>query len=274
MSSLGILSFFISEKESPKVDYESHTISYPESIYTVKTEDTTTEGNEGIPQKTATFREEIVRINGELAYIAYPLEFTEENPPTIVVYNHGQFEKIDETYVEKNRLSSNLRTYAEELTKDNKYILAASNQHGDSWGDSASIKDNQDMINYITERNVTEDRVNLIGFSMGGYSALNFSKKYPDQVASIALLSPGTGYFDWTTNEYRQLIGIPIKIWHGEDDVNILISHSIDFVETAKEKGLSIGLVSIPEYTHYDTDENLQSEVTNFFIETNRNAYQ
>ncbi len=76
------------------------------------------------------------------------------------------------------------------LKKDYQVIRVDLRGHGESELGSDEITRDlfvEDLINILNELNV--DKVNLIGFSLGGVIALDFAFKYPNKVDSLVLMS-------------------------------------------------------------------------------------
>lgn len=57
----------------------------------------------------------------------------------------------------------------------------------------------QDVLNYLKEHNL--DKIDILGYSMGGYVALNLAKKYPNRVGKIFTLATK---FAWSAESASQ----------------------------------------------------------------------
>jgi len=201
-------------------------------------------------------------IEGQAAYIAVPTQIDEENPPRIIVYSHGS-----NTIVSSNtedEFMQDLQVYGEELTKEN-YIFAASNQHGANWGNDDSIQDTLNMIDSIEARYPTEEKINMIGYSMGGLPTMNFASEYPEMVNKIALLAPTTRPDEWDAERVEQIEDIEIKIWHGTADVNVGYSLSTTFVNKLDSLGKEVELVTLDGKTHWDIHTEYIEDILTFF---------
>jgi fermentation-respiration switch protein FrsA (DUF1100 family) len=84
----------------------------------------------------------------------------------------------------------------------------------------------------------------------------------------LALLAPATYYTEWDQNDTDIVMDIPIKIWHGTDDVNIGIIHTYYFIERLAEYGKTIDLAEKEGKTHYDVDDEYIDEILDFFNST------
>ena len=98
-----------------------------------------------------------------------------------------------ETLVFLHGLSDNLLYWeflASSLKDDYQVIRLDFRGHGESELDDDEITIGQfanDLTNLLEELDV--DKINLIGFSLGGAVALDFAVKYPEKVSSLVLMS-------------------------------------------------------------------------------------
>ena len=201
-------------------------------------------------------------IEGQPAYIAVPAPIDPENPPRIIVYSHGSNTEV--TFDTNDEFMQDLHTYGVFFTENN-YIFAASNQHGANWGNDESIQDNINLIAWIKERYDTQDKVNMIGYSMGGLPTMNFASDYPERVNKIALLAPTTNSNEWNEERVAKIEDIDIKIWHGTADVNVGYSLSTTFVNTLESFGKEVELVTLEGKTHWDIHTEYMEDILEFF---------
>jgi predicted peptidase len=86
-------------------------------------------------------------------------------------------------------------------------------------------------------------RTYLTGFSMGGYGTWALAAKYPNRFAAIVVVCGG---IKWPTSDRileeepyaavaRKVAGIPIWIFHGAIDRNVLVSESREMVKLLRE---------------------------------------
>lgn len=201
-------------------------------------------------------------IEGENAYIAVPTRIDSENPPRIIVYSHGSNTTV--TFDTEDEFMQDLQKYGEFFTQQN-MIFSASNQHGANWGSDLAVQDTVNMIEWIKERYDTRERVNMIGFSMGGLPTMNFASRYPELVHRIALLAPTTRSNEWNQERVDKIENIDIRIWHGTADVNVGYSLSTTFVSTLSSFGKEVELVTLEGITHWDIDTEYMDEILEFF---------
>lgn len=208
----------------------------------------------------AEYFEKFEVIEGQQAYFAMPLVIDPENPPILIVYSHGSNTRITTDLTDQ--FMQDMQMYGEFFTQ-NGYAFAASNQHGENWGNQASLDDTQFLINRIQMDYKIQKRVNLLGFSMGGLPTLFYAMNNNDSVNAIALLAPTT--YAWAQDRFESLAGLSIKVWHGTADVNIGYWVSELFVSNASKYGLDIPLRSVDGATHFDLDTEYKDEILEFY---------
>ena len=108
-------------------------------------------------------------------------------------------------------LSDNLLYWeflARNLKNDYQVIRIDLRGHGESKLGSDEITIDlyaNDLLNLLDDLNISE--VNLIGFSMGGAVALDFTIRYPEKVSSLVLISAFARADSHTTDILNQFIG-------------------------------------------------------------------
>ncbi len=214
------------------------------------------------PEEPIEVHEIFETIDGQLAYIAVDSKFEEKKDFPIVIYSHGSTYSV--TQNPDNQLLKDLRVYADTFIKEG-YIFAASNQHGDNWGNAAAIEDTRKLVEYIKTNFKTSEKVYLIGFSMGGLPTMNFAEKYPEGIVKIALLAPTTYATTWNSARVENIQSIPIKIWHGDKDVNVPYSLTTSFIARLKAHDKEVTLVTIEGKGHWDVDTELIPEILEYF---------
>jgi predicted esterase len=122
------------------------------------------------------------------------------------------------------------------------------------------------MIEWIKEGYDTKEKVNMLGFSMGGLPTMNFVSKYPQLINKVALLAPTTNSNEWNTQRVEKIKDIDIKIWHGTSDVNVGYSLSTTFVSKLASFDKDVILVTLDGKTHWDLDTQYMDEILEFFL--------
>jgi dipeptidyl aminopeptidase/acylaminoacyl peptidase len=201
-------------------------------------------------------------IEGENAYIAVPTRIDEEDAPRIIVYSHGSDTTV--TFDTEEEFMQDLQKYGKFFTQHN-FIFAASNQHGANWGSDEAIQDTLNLIDSVTVKYPTKEKINMIGYSMGGLPTMNFASEYPELVNKIALLAPTTRPDEWDEERVGKIRDIDIKIWHGTADVNVGYSLSTTFVNRLEAFNKEVELVTLEGKTHWDIHTEYIEDILEFF---------
>jgi pimeloyl-ACP methyl ester carboxylesterase len=153
----------------------------------------------------------------------------------------------------------------------------------------------QDVVRVIQlakERfNVDEDRVYLMGDSMGGWGTWNVGTRHPDLFAAIApifggvdyhsqlsaealaKLTPLARYFQETASSWsmaESLVNMPIFVHHGDVDKSVNVDWSRYGVRLLQRWGYNIRYEELPGYGHEDL--NRWADIFNWFLEHRREA--
>lgn len=250
---IGIFSFFIYPKISEK-----------NTVEPIPEQNTPQKNEIAIPPKEDPIEiEEIFEtIGGQLAFIAIDTKYPDKKNLPIVVYSHGSTYSV--TSNPDNQLLKDLRLYADAFVKKG-YIFAASNQHGDNWGNDLAVEDTRKLIEYIQTNFTSSKEIYLIGFSMGGLPTMNFAEKYPENIVKIALLAPTSYATRWSSQRVENIKEIPIMIWHGDMDVNVPYSMTTALIARLKAYDKEVILETVEGMGHWDVDTEKIGEVLEFF---------
>jgi len=100
----------------------------------------------------------------------------------------------------------------------------------------------QDVMNVVELMragfNIDDNRIYIVGSSMGGAGALYLAMKYPGKWAAIAAASPGV--LDEIPDELPALRATPILIIHGDRDNIVPIERVNDWVARMKQLGVPV----------------------------------
>lgn len=201
-------------------------------------------------------------IEQQTAYIAVPTKIDTNNPPSIILYSHGSDVQVIADMNDPDMLD--LQSYGKYFASQN-YIFAASNEHGANWGSTDSINDMKNLEDWIRSHYMTQEKIYLIGHSMGGLPTMHFAIKYPETILKIALLAPTTRTYEWDQDSVNAIKNIPIQIWHGTADVNIPLQSSIDFVTYMQNLGKDINLIQLQGKNHNDVKTGYKDQILDFF---------
>ena len=129
-----------------------------------------------------------------------------------------------------------------------------------------SEKDTMNVLEMaLKEFNVDENRIYLMGHSMGGGGALHLGEKYADIWAAVAGVAPAAFGFQWSKDQ--KLKDVPLLIIVGEDDT--LVKGSEQLADQLKELGFKVEYKSLPGLDHGGIIGGSMPDVFDFF---NRHA--
>ena len=219
------------------------------------------EEEEEINKKEITeYVENITVIDNQPMYYAYPKD---TNSAKLIIYSHGQLQRITTNLDDPYMLT--MRDYGKFFALHG-FVFTASNQHDDNWGEKEALNDIKKSIEYIESLEEIEilPKKLLVGFSMGGRSAINYALENSNEVEKIALLAPSPSPLI-SEKSVKNLINIPTKIWHGEDDINIPIAISQDYIKSFKTYDKEIEFSSVKETDHFELETSMFEEILEFF---------
>jgi len=112
----------------------------------------------------------------------------------------------------------------------------------------------RDVIDVINEMkrdfSIDEDRVYLMGHSMGGYGAWSIAVDNPDLFAAIAPISGGGTPF--SRPKLKAITHVPWIVVHGDKDPTVPVEESRKMVNAGKELGIEIKYIEVPGGNHGD----------------------
>jgi predicted esterase len=122
----------------------------------------------------------------------------------------------------------------------------------------------------LKEFNVDENRIFLMGHSLGGGGSLAMGEKYADKWAGVAALAPAAFGFTWTAES--KLKNVPLLIAQGEGDTLVQPAGSQRLVEQMKGLGFQAELKMMPGLDHGGIIAGAQPEVYKFFAQHTKAA--
>jgi hypothetical protein len=185
-----------------------------------------------------------------------------------------------------------------EALEDAGFIVAAGNNHYNSWGNESSLWDVYNLDVYA------HNRLNLLpyafaqGGSMGGITTLNYITHYPGRILGVTMTYPASNlYWAYTAAhsssdfssyindaygcnagtyatateghdpalEFETLKDVLIKIWHGDSDVVVGIDHSTYLVNNLTTRNGYGSLITMPGVGHGSPDFFNSSAVIAFY---------
>ena len=160
-------------------------------------------------------------------YLIYlPDEYQNDKTWPLVVFLHGAGEKGND--LEKVRRTS-LPTLAEQ-GRDFPFVLVSPQCPKDSiWEPERVLA----LIEHIcSDWPIDQQRVYLIGYSMGGYGTWQTAAVEPDRFAAIVPIAGGGN-----SEEAEKLVDLPIWVFHGNADKCVPLKASQEMVEAVRAAG-------------------------------------
>ena len=127
-----------------------------------------------------------------------------------------------------------------------------------------SEKDVMNVLDIVRkEFNIDNNRIYLMGHSMGGAGTLYLGVKYSSIWAALAPIAPAA--FQLSPDSLKEIPKMPILFVHGSTDELVPVSISQQWVEKAKELGMTYEYNEMPGVTHGPIIEEALPSVYNFF---------
>jgi predicted esterase len=106
------------------------------------------------------------------------------------------------------------------------------------------------VANYPIDRG----RVVLTGFSMGGYGALRTYWETPEKFQALAVFSGGTRFgansIDFLAEDLARFEGLPVFLYHGEEDRNVSFDRAREVAERLRAAGAKVEFYPEPGKGH------------------------
>lgn len=110
-------------------------------------------------------------------------------------------------------------------------------------------RDVLDVLNEMKRRYaIDDDRVYLMGHSMGGYGTWSVSANHPELFAAIAPISGGGQPL--VVAKLKGLTNVPWIVIHGDKDPTVPVEESRKMVKAGKDLGIEIKYVEVPGGDH------------------------
>lgn len=127
---------------------------------------------------------------------------------------------------------------------------------GDTWTEHDDLV--LAVLDHLLARyRIDEDRVYLVGHSMGGYGAWYLAHRAPERFAAVATMAgPAVPWWTYRIAEAR----IPVWVFHGARDEAVPVAESERMVAALRAAGGDVRFTSYPEGGHairepFDGDE-------------------
>jgi predicted peptidase len=170
----------------------------------------------------------------------------------LILFLHGQLEWGDDPTILTRQGVPKLLDEGEELPA---IVVSPQTPEGKRWWPRTAILGAfLDRIEAIYA--VDLQRVYLTGISMGGYGAWALGMRYPDRFAALVPIAGGADFnTDEVPPEICGLKGVPTWAFHGEMDVNVPYTESVNAVDALRACGGNVRLTLYPDAAHVESWE-------------------
>ena len=181
-----------------------------------------------------------VQVPMAMDYLLFlPQDYEKKDRWPLMLFLHGAGERGDDLELVKKHGPPKIV----ETKKDFPFILVSPQcKSRRRWEPSALTALLDDVV---ARYKVDEDRIYVTGLSMGGFGTWSLAADTPDRFAAIVPICGG-GEAYWT----RQLVNLPVWVFHGAKDKVVPPERSETMVEALKKHGGSVKLTVYPEAGH------------------------
>ena len=124
------------------------------------------------------------------------------------------------------------------------FITIAPLCHANTWFDI--FESLQRLVSYSIKSNfVDNEKIYLIGASMGGYATWQLAMTMPECFSAIVPICGGGMY--WNAG---RLANVPVWAFHGQKDTSVLVDESKKMVDAVNNAGGKARLTIYPEHGH------------------------
>ena len=128
-----------------------------------------------------------------------------------------------------------------------------------------SEKDAMNVLAMVRkEFNVDENRIYLMGHSLGGGGALHMGEKYSTTWAGVAALAPAAFGFQWTADS--KLKDVPLLIAQGDADTMVQPARTQQVVDELKGLNFQVEFKLLPGLDHGGIIGGSMPDVFQFFV--------
>ena len=123
------------------------------------------------------------------------------------------------------------------------------------------------LAKVVREHPIDLERISLTGLSMGGYGTWDLAMRHPYFFASVIPICGGGD-----EENVARLSGLPVQVWHGEDDRVVPVIRSQKMVEEIKKLGMAVDYFELPNTKHNSWHEAYRrKEFLNLIFSAKRN---
>ena len=134
-----------------------------------------------------------------------------------------------------------------------------------------SEKDVMNVLDMVRkEFNIDNNRIYLMGHSMGGAGTLHLGVKYSSIWAALGPIAPAA--FQLNPDSLKEIQKMPIIFVHGDADELVPVANTRQWVEKAKELGMTYEYNEMPGVTHGPVIEDALPSIYAFFAKHSKTA--
>lgn len=127
-----------------------------------------------------------------------------------------------------------------------------------------SEKDVMNVLALVREElNVDEQRIYLMGHSMGGAGTLHLAVKYPDIWAAVGPIAPAA--FELDPQSIAKVPQLPVVLVHGAADELVPVAIGRQWADVMKANGMTYEYHELPGVTHGPVINDAQPLIYEFF---------
>lgn len=151
-----------------------------------------------------------------------------------------------------------------------------------------AMSDISDSAKYLVAQGIADpNKLAIVGWSYGGYAALQSASLEPDRYKAVVAVAPVTDlamlkrdYYEFTSSKLaRETIGsgehlkpgsplqnasrikAPVLLVHGDMDINVRSRHSVEMAQALQKGGTQVELVRHKDLDHFLDDSNVRTEM-------------
>ncbi len=170
----------------------------------------------------------------------------------LILFLHGQLEWGDDPTVLTRQGVPRLLDEGADLPA---IVASPQTPEGQRWWPRTAIL-NAFLDRIAADYAVDPQRIYLTGISMGGYGAWAMAIHYPQRFAALVPIAGGADYAtDNVPPEICGLKDVPTWAFHGEQDLNVPCTESVNAVEALQACGGNARLTLYPDAAHIEAWE-------------------
>lgn len=170
----------------------------------------------------------------------------------LILFLHGQLEWGDDPTLLTRQGVPKMLDEGEELPA---IVVSPQTPEGRRWWPRTAIL-NAFLDRIVATYAVDPQRIYLTGISMGGYGAWALAINYPQRFAALVPIAGGADYdTDYVPAEICGLSNVPTWAFHGEQDLNVPYTESVNAIQALQDCGGNARLTLYPDAAHAEAWE-------------------